>query len=485
MKMILEVMEGHEKGRKFEFDRPDRFLVGRSPQAHFQLNQEDLYVSRYHFFLTVNPPFCYIKDLQSTNGTYVNGKRIVEAELHDGDIISIGKTLLKVNKFEKKEILQIYCANCHKNITDEIKSKMTENLSSSDFLCAECRMKIRLERTVPRAPRDFYCHQCQCTVTSFAHADGRAEELANVALYLCDVCAQKEQKAEMRKIGEYRILQELGRGGMGVVYEAMHEPTHRLVALKKILPEVAVNDRARKLFQREMSVLQSLTHEYIVQLFDHGNIGEEFYFISEYLPGGALSAYAPDNCRDYLCVGEICRIFFQVLEGLDFAHKKGFVHRDIKPQNILLTKDRKGKLSDFGLAKNLNDAGMTRMGEVAGTLVFMSPEQILNYKNVRPPADVYSVGVSLYYMLTGKFPYNFPTQNDVIKAVLRGKAPKSPIVLILEEDRIPIQYYRKDLPSELAEVANKSVRKKEKNRFKSAQEMRNALKEALNEIEGN
>jgi serine/threonine-protein kinase len=488
MKVILTVEQGPEKGTSFEFDKPDCFLVGRSPQAHFRLGPEDMYVSRWHFLLMISPPSCTIQDLQSKNGTYVNGEKISETELHAGDRITIGKTMLEVaiESGESKPV-RFFCAHCQKNITEEVERKRAEELKASDYLCSECQAREEIaQEAVSYAPRDFYCFKCRNKVTAYANADGRAEELVDIALYLCDNCVSKEpEKVDINAIGKYRVIKELGRGGMGVVYEAWHEPTHRLVALKKILPKITKNQKTKKLFQREMSVLQSLIHPNIVRLIDQGMIGKEYYFVSEYLPGGDVDDLLRSIYRSPLPPAKACGIICQILDGLEYAHRKGFIHRDIKPQNMLLTADSVAKLSDFGLSKNFEEAGMsgiTRGGEIAGTLLFMAPEQITNYKYVKPPADIYSVGVSLYYILTGKLPFDFPSPYELLKGVLEGRKPKNPILILLEDESTPICQKRADVPSAIARVVDKSILKSEKKRFQSAKEMRDALQRAMKNV---
>lgn len=485
MKVILTVIQGPEKGRKFEFDKPDRFLVGRVQQAHFQLSQDDRYVSRRHFLLEISPPFCFIKDLQSLNGTKVNEEKITEAELHEGDKIDIGKTVLEVAiETEEEEPLRIFCIYCQRDITANLEGKKAEELKASDYICSECQEKISKKRSVSHPVRNYYCFKCEGKVTAYADADGRSEELADIALYLCDNCTSKEQKkVDIKKIGEYRILKELGRGGMGVVYEAWHEPTHRLVALKKMLPEITTDEKSNKIFQREMSVMMDLTHPNIVRLIDQGMIGKEHYFVSEYLLGGDVDNLLTEVYKSPLPIDKACNIICQILDGLEYAHQKGFVHRDIKPMNMLITTDGVAKVCDFGLARNFEEvgqSGITKEGDAAGTILFMAPEQILNYKYVKPPADVYSVGVSLYYILSGKYPFNFssPYEQKIIE-MLEGKKLKDPVLIILEDEPIPIKKKRKDIPSTIAKVVDKSIRKNEKNRFQSAKEMKKALERAV------
>jgi len=345
------------------------------------------------------------------------------------------------------------------------------------------------EGTGSAVTRDFYCHRCSCKVTEYAHADGRAEELADVALYLCRTCAAEAQRKGTETVGEYRILQRLGRGGISVVYKAWHAPTCRLVALKKVVPESSSREGAEEVFQKEVKVMQTLIHPHIVRLIDYRMVEKPYYLVYEYLPNGDLYTYVQKHT---VSVTDICRIFCQVLEGLEYMHRKGIVHRDVKPHNILLTLDKKAKLGDFSCVKNLHEDGILK-GDHGG-LPFLTPEEILNHDYVKSSTDVYAVGVSLYYILTDTFPFHFASPEEIIKAFLIKKKPKDPIDMVLQhkkeleselrrvignsilrEDRILIQSYRKDIPATLAAIIDKSVAKNEENRFKSAQEMREAL----------
>ena len=344
--------------------------------------------------------------------------------------------------------------------------------------------------------KDFYCHRCSCKVTERANTDGRAAELADVALYLCDACAKKEQKkVDIEKISEYRILQKVGGGGMSAIYEAWHTSTYRLVALKKIFSTVAAREGAEGFFQREAHIIQNLIHPHIVRLIDYRIGGNQFYFVFEYLPGGDLYTFTR---RKVVSITELCTIFCQVLDALHYMHMKGFVHRDIKPHNILLTQDRRGKLSDFTLTMNVNEVDMTQ-SDLGRTLLFMAPEEIVNHNYVSPQADVYSAGVSFYNALTNKFPFSSPKPEEIIRAFSKKKKSKDLVETILEykgdlesefrtafensilrEDRIPVQYYRRDISPGLATIIDKSVMRNKEDRFKSAQEMRDVLLAYLN-----
>lgn len=347
---------------------------------------------------------------------------------------------------------------------------------------------------------NFSCCRCLRPLTDSVNADGRAEELADVALYLCESCAKKEQKkTDIERISCYRILRKLGRGWTTVVYEARHEPTGRLVALRRILPESIKDEWATDLFRHETMLMHDFVHSHIVRLIDYRLEEEDLYAVHEYMPGGDLYTYALTNP---VPPHRLSQMICQILEGLDYMHRRGVVHRDVKPHNMLLTESETCKLSDFGLAKKAGSPEVLKMSGPLGPLWFTAPEQIEDFESVNPSADVYSAGVSLYHILAGKFPISFPSMQETMKAVLGEKAPKNLVDAmqddrykkqifsehwkavkksILKEDRVPIQHYREDLPSGLAAIVDKSVMRNEKQRYKSAREMRDAL--IINSIE--
>ncbi|KYK31977.1 MAG: serine/threonine protein kinase [Theionarchaea archaeon] len=363
-------------------------------------------------------------------------------------------------------------------------------------------LKENLTDNTESMAKDFYCHRCSRTVTEHAHTDGRAEELADVVLYLCDTCAKNQQKeADIDHIGEYMILHTMGKGGMSVVYKAWHEPTYRIVALKRILPEITVYEEAKRFFQREALIMQNLIHPNIVRLIDHKIGGEEFYFVLEYLPGGDLYTYVKRNSTS---LTEVCRILCDILDGIDYVHGKGLVHGDIKPYNILMSHTGTGKLSDFNLARNFGELEISNPDRMSKTPVFMAPEEIVNIKNVGPAVDIYCMGISMYNIFTNRFPLTIPELNEMIKAFVKEKNPKDPITtilhhkkelvsqhseavkqVILKGDRVPVLDYKKDLPPELAQIIDKAVRKNKEDRFKSAREMKDALIAFLSTYEKN
>lgn len=476
MKVELEVIEGAEKGRKFAFERHDTFLVGRSHEAHFRFSSDDLYISRQHFLLEVNPPECHLKDLDSKNGTCVNGNRADTCELKDGDVIEIGRTTLRVTI--KKSV---YCAMCGREIA--------EGMQEEEVLCTECQQK-REEAEKTKIGRR--CARCGRPVPSDEAQQGNGaicyrcenEEVNEILASVRAGIDQKKQQAPAVDgtpvISGYRIIKCLGKGGMGAVWLASDENSQEQVAIKTVLPEVARDERAIKRFRKEVDVCAALVHPHIVRFIDRGFVDGQFYFVMEFIDG--LDARKLVEQRGgRVDAAESIHIILQVLEGLEYAHKQDIVHRDIKPPNIMLAKSEQArgwpsdvvkygalwnaKVNDFGLAKNFQLAGLSGMtfeGEFAGSPPFMPPEQILNYRFAKPVSDVFSTGATLYYMLTGQFVYDIKRSRRWYLDILEGQ---------------PVQIRKRDskVDKDLAAVIDRSVRKEPADRYQDAGEMREAL----------
>jgi len=204
---------------------------------------------------------------------------------------------------------------------------------------------------------------------------------------------------------QLEILEHLGQGGMGVVYKARQRQLDRLVAVK-ILPSIFGQDAAfAERFMREARALAKLNHPNIVQVYDFGRTDEHFYFIMEFVDGANLRALI---CDKRLKPEVALTIVPQICQALQFAHDEGIVHRDIKPENILLDKKGRVKIADFGLAKLMgqqgNDLTLTGTHHVMGTLNYMAPEQMQGSRAIDHRADIYSLGVVFYEMLTGQLP---------------------------------------------------------------------------------
>lgn len=264
----------------------------------------------------------------------------------------------------------------------------------------------------------------------------------------------------------YQLGRELGRGAMGVVHEAVQKATGNRVAIKMIVPQQC-DERGMQFFMREASALSQLNHPRIVRFQELGLAGGRFFLVMEFVPTIDLEqtlarqAFA-SRLRTY------CAIGCQVLDALEHAHTHGLVHRDVKPSNILVSREGqklRAKLADFGLAKNYLNAGfsmMTAEGESRGTLPFMPPEQLLDCRHSTPAVDLYATAATLYYLLTGAFPRQ---TNSSLPAVL-GR---------LEEACVPLRERQPECPAALAALIHKALAFYPRDRFASAAEMRQAL----------
>jgi serine/threonine-protein kinase len=277
-----------------------------------------------------------------------------------------------------------------------------------------------------------------------------------------------EPAAVVPAIPRHLIQEELGRGGMGVVYRARVVADGTPVAMKMIAPAMTGKPNVLAQFLREASILRQLDHPNIVRFHEIGHAQGQLYFAMEYVPGvGADRLLEPhpgglpiDRAVDLAC---------QALEALAYAHGRGFVHRDIKPSNLLvMTSEGRDvvKVADFGLARlyqNSSLSGLTIMGHFAGTPRFIAPEQITNFRAAKPTVDQFSLGATLYTLLTGQPIHDFPNRFE------------AQLLMILEKDPVPIRLRRAETPIGLARIIHRSLARDPSARFPDAEAMRAAL----------
>ncbi|MCR4317779.1 MAG: protein kinase [Planctomycetes bacterium] len=257
-------------------------------------------------------------------------------------------------------------------------------------------------------------------------------------------------------LGEYRIVKELGRGAMGIVYEAVQEGLRRRVALKILPAEVATSAQAVERFKREAASAAKLQHENIVPVYGMGEFMGIHYFAMEFVKGRSLEDLldAIRNSTEEVGWDRICKIIVQAARGLAYAHRHRIIHRDIKPANIMLEQGDKVMIADFGLAREQDQATITKSGQIMGTPAYMSPEQAEATKGaVGPHSDQYSLGVCLYEMLTaGERPFRGATIHEVLMRVL-------------EEEPMPPRKLRKIIPKDLETICLKSIEKVSEKRY--------------------
>ena len=222
------------------------------------------------------------------------------------------------------------------------------------------------------------------------------------------------------KIGKYKVTEQIASGGMGAVYKAEHPTLSRYVIIKKLTLRGDASMRER--FRREAQIMMDFTSDYIANVHDHFREGSSYYIVLEYVDGPSLETLL--RKERYLPERVALRIFRSSCRALDYAHQRGVVHRDIKPGNILISKDGNVKLVDFGIASihgGQSEENLTREGMTLGTPSYMAPEQYEDSRTVDKRADVYSMGVMLYEMTTGKKPFPNSISAEAIRRIQQGK----------------------------------------------------------------
>ncbi len=269
-----------------------------------------------------------------------------------------------------------------------------------------------------------------------------------------------------RTLGRFEIISELGRGGMAVVYKARQTDLDRIVALKILPPELTSDQSYVARFRQEARSAARLEHPHIMPIYEVGEVAGYHYIAMKFIQGRTLKQLLQQEGA--LPVKRAAQILAQVGEALDYAHRQGIIHRDIKPSNVMITDDGWIYLTDFGLARGIGSgsSGLTIAGTVMGTPEYMSPEQAQGLPNVGPPTDIYALGVMLYELLTGAFPF-------------KAETPMAMLAARLIHAPIPPRDLRGDLPPAVEDVIMRALARKPEARFASAGEMVAALRQAV------
>jgi len=275
----------------------------------------------------------------------------------------------------------------------------------------------------------------------------------------------RPRQPPMTRIGKYQILEEIGRGGMGIVYKARQTNLNRIVALKMILAGEHAGRHEQARLRQEAEATATLDHPNIVRIFDIGEHDGMPYLEMEYVGGGNLTRMLRSMPQP---IRWAARLAETLARAIHVAHQRGIVHRDLNPSNILMTGDGVPKISDFGLAKFLlSDAGLSQNGTLLGTPPYMAPEQVSRGKDVGPAADVYAIGVILYEMLTGAPPF-------------RGLTPMETLCQVLEGEVVPPSRLRHGLPEDLETICLKCLARAPGHRYPDAEDLADDLRRFQN-----
>lgn len=456
VRVTLTVTAGPSKGQVFTFAGHNTFIVGRSKQAHFRLSGDDRYFSRIHFMVEINPPQCRLLDMNSRNGTYVEGKRVKTADLHDGDTIKAGHTMLQV-AFESRSA----------NLPAESEPAAEVPAPSPNIPAPPPAVPPALEPQVPRQA-DRCCRACAAPLPSAPQGDGRSQ-VATTADFGWPLCpAYLEQiKDQDQPFPGYALVRTLGEGAMGIVHLALRRADGARVALKTISPENAGTRAELDRFLREARKLSQLRHEHIVAFHEMGEVNGRLFFVMEHF--GGIDGRKLLKSQGQLPISRALGLCCQLLEALKYAHDLGIVHRDIKPANVLVGTEagrELAKLTDFGLARVYlasRLSGLALQGAKGSVFAFMAPEQITDFREAKPAADQYAVAATLYNLLTDQFIFDFPDNYE------------EQLLLILQGEPVPIRSRRPDIPGYLGGVLRQALAKEPKNRFADVGAFRKAL----------
>ncbi len=274
---------------------------------------------------------------------------------------------------------------------------------------------------------------------------------------------QMEEQGAMQQIPGYQILSKLGAGAMAAVFKARQMSLDRMVAIKVLPKRMSDNKDFVDRFYKEGKAAAKLNHPNIVGAFDVGEANGFHYFVMEYVEGQTVFDKLEKGER--YSEKEALKLVIQTCEALAHAHKAGFIHRDVKPKNIMITKEGNAKLADMGLAREASDkeAAEAEAGKAYGTPYYISPEQIRGEMDVDQSADLYSLGATFYHMVTGRVPFDAATPSAVMHKHLK-------------EELIPPDHLNPDLSAGVGEIIEFAMQKKRKNRYQTAEEMLTDLK---------
>lgn len=391
----LRVLTGDKMGAEYPLSNV-RTIIGRELTCNLVL--EEPVLSRRHCSISKESQKYFLTDLNSKNGTYLNGSKVLKQNIEVGDIIRIGNTRLEFNMGEQEEV------------------------NKSEFTVK----KHDVER------------------------DSYSDPLIG------------------KKIKQYKIVEKIGEGGMGAVYKVWDEENEIWTAMKVMSKSAAMEEDQVQRFKREFETGQELIHPNIVQVLNFGEYKDTFYLVMELVEGHGLQEIL--DLRGRLSPRGALKVAVQVARALEYSYSLNIIHRDIKPDNILITPQGVVKLLDLGLAKKIKEtagaASITQRGEGIGTLHYMAPEQTIDARSADQRADIYSLGATLYHMISGNPPFDAEGIWEFVE-LIQNAQPK-PLTEIVE-----------DLNRDIWKVVEKALRKKKENRYQNPTDILKNLERCL------
>jgi serine/threonine protein kinase len=412
----IKVVEGAETGCIYVLAEGESKVFGRHPSADVVI--PDPLLSRHHLMVRAAHGGCLILDLDSSNGTFLNGQLVKEAPVQSGDRVAIGNVMLEVEIDTKP-----------RPVNDR---SSPETIKALRF-CSRCHRAVLLEKGLLLAPWE---------------------------LFVCEAC-RAGKTFDPYLIDSYKLVQQVGSGPYGPTYRAEHLGLKRQALVKLIAPGKSVDPKLMQLFIREASIGGRLSHPNIVEMYDAGEKEGVFYIIEEWVEGTELKRRLEESGA--LAAPEALAIGERVAEALRFAHEQGVVHRNVNPGSICLGPGGAVKLADFGLAKMIRSvsggvSGITAAGELKGTANYTPPEQLLNAATADQRADIYALGATLYHMVAGKPPYEAASPLKVIRRIGEG-------------DLVPLADLAPQLPRSIRLLIERAMERDPNRRFQRVEEL--------------
>lgn len=420
--VYLKILSGVGQGQLLPVPNDQPITIGRSSQASYAF--DDALLSRKHCQVECRGALCRVVDLQSRNGTYVNGQKIAAQLIKAGDRIKIGSLMIEV--------------------------------APASSVAPDTAAAPPPATTVPTVAASS-CQVCQRTIKP-------QEARSFKGRVVCPQCLDRYDVDEDMIVG-FKILERLQTTGIGTVYKAKQLLMERQVVLKTIVTSGEQDEKALRRFLREAKAGGRLSHPSIVELYDVNEAADLMYIVMEFVEGETLDQLM--RARGGPLAGvDVVRWMFQIADALKYAHEQSIIHRDVKPATIVIRKeDNRAKLTDFTLAKNLERAGVsviTADGEAVSTPFYLSPEQVKSARSADPRSDVYSFAATFYHALTGQLPIPSRSYGEFIAKVFTHVP-------------VPLHQVFPSAPPPLSLIFERSLAKDPTERFQSMAELEDTL----------
>ncbi len=468
MRFKLVIRNGWQVGSVVYVPEGRSITIGRVETCDLVLG--DGRVSRAHCRIENDGKSMRVYDLHSMNGTYVNSMRIDVAELTPGDELRVGDTLMAAEPARPTEAMspppkaaEAQPPNPAATLPGENPKQMTKfpkqeyAVRTSEYQAVGYTPSASRPTQQPEAESFLishkFCEKCGRVIPRKEIAEGKVREQSGK--FYCTRC---DSEYIGRVIGQYKILEKLGEGTVGVVFRAEHVTVKRVAAMKVLFEQLTQNKLSVERFLREARAGAVLNHPNIVQIYDAGEDHGVYYIVMELVAGRSIDDIVREEGP--LSVPRVLEIAIQIGKALQFAHQKKMVHRDLRPGNVLLSVDGVAKVIDLGLAKSLEREDFQGLSTTGSGVVmpnYAAPEQIFRQKDVDHRADLYSLGATLYFLLTGEPPY-------------RANSPREFIEMISMEALLSPKEVNPDVPDELCQLIEKLMRKDPAERYQTPDE---------------